>query len=223
MSRHWMPLYIADYLKDTTHLGALESGAYLHLIMDYWQNGKLPTDDKSLARIAKLTSREWKRLKSTLQSFFYEGWRHKRIDEELAHAADISAKRAAAAAAREAARAARSSGQDGIISSSNDPSSDDTVHSSQSTKKEKIGGARAPTYAFEGRIVRLGQVDFNRWKDTYSALPDITATLQAADDYYSENRPKDGKWFFPVSRWLQKEHDQIVASREKQRREARSF
>jgi hypothetical protein len=78
-------------------------------------------------------------------------------------------------------------------------------------------------YAFEGRIIRLDQAQFDRWKTTYNKLPDITATLQAADDFYSENPPKDGKWFFPVSRWLEKEHTKIAAEEEKQRREARSF
>jgi len=62
-------------------------------------------------------------------------------------------------------------------------------------------------YAFEGRIIRLEQADLNKWKQTYSSIPDIAAVLQTADDYYSENPPKDNKWFFPVSRWLQKEHD----------------
>lgn len=85
-----MPLYIADYLKDTTHLGALESGAYLHLIMDYWTNGKLPDDDKKLARIAKMTDREWKSAKATLQAFFQDGWTHKRIDAEISEASRIS-------------------------------------------------------------------------------------------------------------------------------------
>lgn len=84
MKRPWMPLYIGDYLRDTTHLGALESGAYLHLIMDYWQNGKLPDDEKMLARITKMTDREWKKSRATLQAFFHDGWRHKRIDDEIA-------------------------------------------------------------------------------------------------------------------------------------------
>lgn len=213
MSRPWMPLYIADYLKDTTHLGALESGAYLHLIMHYWQHGSLPASEKQLAQIAKLTAREWKRSRDTLKSFFYDGWKHKRIDQELAHAVDVSAKRSAVAAARQAAIREQEQCKESAIA----PASADTLHTSHSTKKEEVGGADAPTpekvvpirrYAFDGRIAKVSQADLDRWKSNYHAIPDFSAALQAADDYYSENPPKDGKWFFPVSRWLQKEHDQ---------------
>lgn len=213
MNRPWMPLYVADYLKDTTHLGALESGAYLHLIMHYWQHGSLPDNDKQLAQIAKLTAREWKRSRDTLKAFFHDGWKHKRIDQELAHAIDVSAKRSAAAAAKHAASKERASSKQ----DANAGADAHTLHTSHFTKEEKqVGGAEAPSenvvsirrYAFEGRVIRLDQSDLNRWRESYPAIPDITAVLQSADDYYSENPPKDGKWFFPVSRWLQKENDQ---------------
>src|SRR5690349_24351243 len=83
MSKPWMPLYVADYLGDTAHLRALESGAYLHLIMHYWQHGGLPTDPRQLATIAKLSDSEWQSHWQTLSKFFGDAWRHKRIDEEL--------------------------------------------------------------------------------------------------------------------------------------------
>jgi DNA-binding Lrp family transcriptional regulator len=73
-------------------------------------------------------------------------------------------------------------------------------------KEKEIGGASARRYVFEGRIIRLEQSALDRWRKSYHAIPDFTAALQAADDYYSENPPKDGKWFFPVSRWLEKQH-----------------
>lgn len=100
MSRPWMPLYVADYLADTAHLGALQSGAYLHLIMHYWQHGGLPENDAALMRIARLTQTEWKRERAAIASFFHDGWKHKRIDAELAHAAEISSKRRASAERR---------------------------------------------------------------------------------------------------------------------------
>ena len=93
MSPAWMPLYVGDYLSDTAHLGALESGGYLHLIMHYWRAGKLPRDDASLARIAKMTAREWSRSKSAILAFFDDELRNKRIDLELAKACGISEKR----------------------------------------------------------------------------------------------------------------------------------
>jgi uncharacterized protein YdaU (DUF1376 family) len=96
--RFWMPLYIGTYLKNTTHLRALESGAYLHLIMAYWLDGRLPNNDRQLATIAKVTDKEWKRIKSTMAAFFGPDFSsHERIDAELARAADVSAKRKEAA------------------------------------------------------------------------------------------------------------------------------
>lgn len=95
-----MPLYIADYLADTAHLGALESGGYLHLIMHYWQNGSLPTEDRHLARIARMTDQQWADNRSTVAGFFQPDWTHKRIDKEIAKAKKVSRKRSASAKQR---------------------------------------------------------------------------------------------------------------------------
>lgn len=89
MTRPWMPLYVADYLADTGHLGTLEHGAYLLLIMHYWQNGKLPTDDAQLARICRMSKSGWNSVRETMAALFDENWRHKRVEEELTRATNI--------------------------------------------------------------------------------------------------------------------------------------
>jgi len=83
----YMPLYIADYLSDAAHLSTLEHGAYLLLIMTYWQRGEaLPADDKKLARICRLGPREWAKIKPAICEFFEvtcNTWVHKRVEREL--------------------------------------------------------------------------------------------------------------------------------------------
>lgn len=96
MSPPWMPLYVADYLADTGHLGAAEHGAYLMLIMQYWQKGGLPDDDRQLARIARMTDRAWSATKPILQPLFLDGWKHARIERELAKATEKTGRRSAA-------------------------------------------------------------------------------------------------------------------------------
>ncbi|HEV3371159.1 MAG TPA: YdaU family protein [Xanthobacteraceae bacterium] len=84
MGRAWMPLYVGDYLRDTRDLNTLQHGAYLLLIMHYWQHDALPTDDARLAAIAGLSVAQWRRIREPVQAKFAEGWRHKRVEAELA-------------------------------------------------------------------------------------------------------------------------------------------
>lgn len=85
----FMPLYVADYMSDAAHLSTLEHGAYLLLIMTYWQRGEpLPNDDKKLARICRLTPLQWKRIKPQILEFFDVAvlqLSHSRIERELSN------------------------------------------------------------------------------------------------------------------------------------------
>jgi len=85
-----MPVHIGDYMRDTGHLRGLEHGMYLMLMFHYWSTGSLPVDDRQLAAIARVTDTEWRKHKPTIQKFFADGWKHRRIDFDLAKAAKIS-------------------------------------------------------------------------------------------------------------------------------------
>ena len=93
MKRPWMPLDVGAYLRDTSRLSTVEHGAYLLLIMDYWVNGNLPTDDRSLANIARISLAKWKKMRPKIATFFNDDWTHNRVEFELKKAAEISEKR----------------------------------------------------------------------------------------------------------------------------------
>ena len=82
-----MPLFWGDYLRDTGHLSPAEHGAYLMLIAHQWTTAKpLPDDDAMLARIAKMTAREWRAAKRVIEPFFQVKngeWSHKRVAADL--------------------------------------------------------------------------------------------------------------------------------------------
>jgi len=107
----YIPLFVADYLADTSHLSTTEHGAYLLLIMNYWQRGSaLPSGDAHLCRIARLTAKEWASVKPSIAPFFEETdgeWRHGRIEAELAKVRSKSKTRAKAGKASAEAKAQR--------------------------------------------------------------------------------------------------------------------
>lgn len=83
----YMQFYVADYLADTAHLTAVEHGAYLLLLMNYWQRGKaLPDDDERLAIIIRMPVEQWLNVRSTIVEFFdnENGFLvHRRVEKDL--------------------------------------------------------------------------------------------------------------------------------------------
>lgn len=70
-------------------------------------------------------------------------------------------------------------------------------------------------YAFEGELIRVTEQDFAKWREAYSNIADLTAELRLADAYYAERREKlpGGKWFFAVSRWLDRANKEVQAAK----------
>jgi len=145
-----MPLYIADYLADTAHLRAAQSGAYLHLIMHYWLHGSLPNDDAQLAAIARMEPREWKKSRATLEAFFKPGWVHSRIEKELEEAKLKHGKRVKAGKAGAEARANNKQ------CSSNAQAT--TITTTKNISEAKASGAEAPIVeTLEAKVYRVGK------------------------------------------------------------------
>lgn len=84
----FMKLYIADYLADTTDLDATGHGAYLLLLMAMWRaGGKLPRDEKKLAKLAQCSPEQWAEIAPDIMAYFKVTGgviRHSRITKEIA-------------------------------------------------------------------------------------------------------------------------------------------
>lgn len=87
MSKAWMPLYVGNYLGDTSHLTQGQHGAYFLLIMHYWQRESLPGENEQCYSIARAIDKQSRsNVDSILREFFKlsgDFYRHKRIDLEL--------------------------------------------------------------------------------------------------------------------------------------------
>lgn len=81
------PMWVQDYLADTSHLNATEHGVYHLLLYRYWLTDckPLPEDLNFLLRVTKCRS---KRVVAQILAEFWElstgeGWRHKRAESEF--------------------------------------------------------------------------------------------------------------------------------------------
>lgn len=105
----WMPLYWADYYRDTQHLDTTEHGAYMMLIGYYWSTGgNCIANAEQLHMVCRCkTDAQRHAVDRVVAQFFtktvdnsVEKLVHKRLNEELQRAENISKKRAEAAKKR---------------------------------------------------------------------------------------------------------------------------
>lgn len=102
----FLPIEVQAFLADTQHLDARESGAYAMLLFHAWLSADcgLPDDDKRLALLARCTTGEWRKIRSTVMGFWFlsrDGrWHQKHLDSKRVEVATKSAKASAAANAK---------------------------------------------------------------------------------------------------------------------------
>jgi uncharacterized protein YdaU (DUF1376 family) len=90
----WMPLHIGRYMAATGHLSTEEHGMYLLLLMHAWANaGVIPGDPERVRRLCRADPKGWARSSAVILDFLTmqpDGtYRQKRLDIELAKAADV--------------------------------------------------------------------------------------------------------------------------------------
>ena len=104
---HYYKFNIGDYRSHTARLTLIENHCYRTMLDEYYLTERpLQTDIKKLARILGLAGHETE-ITQVLEDFFIisdEGWRHKRVDKEIA---DYKKNVAQAKAAGEASAAKR--------------------------------------------------------------------------------------------------------------------
>ena len=96
----WLPLHVADYLADTSHLSTEQHGAYILLLLHSWQTGPLHNDEKELAQIARMTPDQWRENRETLLRFWHKDcgdkWRNTRLEHERFRIIETSKRRSEA-------------------------------------------------------------------------------------------------------------------------------
>jgi uncharacterized protein YdaU (DUF1376 family) len=202
-----MPLYVADYLSATGHLSAAESGAYLHLLMHAWQKGKLPIEDRFLARIARMTDRQWAAAKPTLQEFFTADWVNSRLESERAKALSKAKARAECgsrggiakslktrndALAKATASPAGGYKQNGGEPLPSSPGLDTTTVVSQKRAHERASFARF----WSAWPNRVGKPAAER---AFAKVADEIDAIVAGIDAYVRNKPPDRPWLNPAT------------------------
>jgi len=97
MKIHTIQLNIEDFEAGTAGMDATERGAYISLLICLYKvsTNTLPNDDKRLARMACLTTRQWVKIRPILEPKFIVGehvWEHKRVSQEAVRYAKLSNK-----------------------------------------------------------------------------------------------------------------------------------
>ena len=115
-----MTLYVGDYLADTRHFSADHHGAYLLLLMSMWRaGGHIPGDERSLAKLAGMSLKQWRGRGATVEALLSRDGdtvTQHRLLSELQRANDNYGKKVAAGKASAEAKAlkAKQTGATGV-------------------------------------------------------------------------------------------------------------
>lgn len=179
----YLQLYVADYLADTMHLKAEEHGAYLLLIMNYWQRGKPLQDcDERLAAVARVSNDRWVSVRASLVEYFevVEGeWVHHRIESDLQRVRSQQKQRSEAGRKSAKSRAIKAKNTNRTTKKSTSVKSslnEDRTNTDTDTDKDKDTDKRERGRARASRSISLKRFDTIReqWEDFILWVSSVT-------------------------------------------------
>jgi uncharacterized protein YdaU (DUF1376 family) len=224
-----IPLFGDAYLADTRHLSLEEHGAYLQLLMIAWRalDCSLPDDDARLSRMLGITGRKWSKIKPTVMGFWTVKngrWTQKRLSKERQWVAKKSEQNRDAINSRWKANRLKNNdeGDTNVIPDAyrNDtppppPLSSEPKGSSDRTSEPNGSSVGRGGYFFAGRVIRLNEEDFNSWRQTYHAIPDLRAELAGLDAWFSGRDATTQKgWWHSAPGMLSRKHQELIRARQ---------
>lgn len=162
-----MPVFVAEYIADTTHLSCEESGAYLHLLMALWlRGGSIPDSDGDFAKITKLSLKKWKAMRHRIEPFFSVAdgvWTQNRLTKEINYVRGTSKKKSAAGVK---GNKVRWSEKQGVSDRTSDPVAIAPTPTPTPTQKKEKKGADKPAPPFDDFWKKVSEV----WKGLNSPM-----------------------------------------------------
>ena len=171
-----MKLYIGDYLGDTQHLSCLEHGAYILLIMAYWQNGgPLENDPKLLRRLTRTSPKEFQKCSENVLKMFksVDGKLvHKRVDLEISKRAQVST------AARDSVSARWNGRNTDVLPTNSERNTTPIVHSPESIDNTKNTSSATPPKPEQDESFKAFYDAYPRKEARGQALKAYNATIR---------------------------------------------
>lgn len=199
-----------------------ERGAYQTLLdLIYDRGGPLPDNDGLLARYMGVSIRKWKAIR---QSLIQHG-KIRAEGESLVNDRAISEVENAAKTSRKLAENGAKGGRKKHQNAKNDndynengenrlekkPSIPDTRSQIPEEVEDKPLPQDAEDFAFIGRTIRLRQSDFDTWRKSFHAIPDMAAELVSLDAWFDgPGRERRKDWFQIVAGSLAKKHQSYL-------------
>jgi uncharacterized protein YdaU (DUF1376 family) len=199
--------HIGDYLKDTSHLSALEDGIYRRMLDLYYVSEKpLPLNIEGLCRLVRAKTREEKKAVDTvLEEFFVRcdvGWRQSRADRELLKAQEKSGKAKASANKRwhcDGNANAMRTHSEGNAPITHNPLP--ITHNPEKRQQQRSRGSRLPLDWKPSELM-------NAWATKERPDLDITLTIEKFRDHWQAAAGSKGvkqDWEATFRNWVRSE------------------
>ena len=207
--------YPRDWFLDTRELSDRAKGCYIDILCAMYNRGSaLPYDEKYLCKLAGY--KQVRSLRHALNELLASGKLYVQdgllINNRAIEELEVANRRieSSAAGGRRRHENAKTAPKPAQMSSKSERKVDETgadIEQEQGVNPCLPSPYPSPSknYKYQGTVIRLTETDYDRWRHTFSNIPNLDAELESRDAWLSTQPERDQKkWFVSTSKYLTK-------------------